>query len=290
MSSLLSNAAALSSIGVMILAGTIVVMAVWTTVLSVKVSKLNKLMMMEQERSADLARQLSGGMSRSRVPGGAARGAVSPSGMPVEPHASAAEPVRSKDADRAKKPKGRKGKPTIPFGENKEAQKRASQAYADMAESPDYNPDSIDFGKVEGLRSPQVGTMPADAHPVRSASPMAASAAPRQQARTREPRQRNEARALEKQKTGKMPTVSARQATAATKESFDRVGEELRSRNGTSSAWVKEDARRVVERHERAAKRQRLSERRQQEQLRRQAESIVAEHHRQMSKARTVDQ
>lgn len=269
----------------MILAAAIVVVAVWTTVLSVKVSKLKKLVMMEQEHSAELARQLATqGRRRSGASGPAPGTAVSPSGMPLERTADAAPgSAGAESAERARKPKGRKSKPTIPFGANKEAQSRAQEAYADLADSADYDPDSIDFDKVEGLRTMHVGTMPADARPVRSASPVAAGGTVRQQGRVREPRPRMDARVLEQQTTGKMPTVTARQATAETKASFDRVGEELRSRNGTSSAWVEEDARRVVERHERAARRQRLSERRQHEQLRRQAESIVAEHHRQMS-------
>lgn len=273
MSSLLSNATMLSSIGVMILAATIVVVAIWTAVLSVKVSKLKKLVMMEQERSAELARQLAN-QGRRRPMGAAPQAAA----QPVK--AASPQPSQTKAAQPAKG-KGRKNKPVIPFGQNKEAQSRAQRAYTDQADEADYDPDSIDFNKVQGLRQQAVGTMPANAQPVRSAVPHANAA--HQQARVREPRQRADSRPLEQQKTGKMPTVTARQATSETKASFDRVNEELRSRNGTSSAWVEEDARRVVERHERAAKRQRLSERRQHEQLRRQAESIVAEHHRQMS-------
>lgn len=279
--------------GVMILGAAIVVVAIWTAVLSVKLSKLNKLLLMEQERSAELSRRLSAVGRRNA--GASAQGiqAVSPSGMPLEagvetaPSEGAAAPRPT--AERAKKPKSRKSKPTIPFGANKEAQTRARQAYADMVDDDEYDPDSIDFNKVEGLRSAQLGTMPANARSVRSASSGTSDVSVRQQGRGREPKQRNDARALELQKTGKMPTVTAREATSETKASFDRVGEELRSRNGVSSAWVEEDARRVVERHERAAKRQRLSERRHHEQLRRQAESIVAEHHRQMTEARTQD-
>lgn len=280
MSALLSNAAALSSLGVMILAAAIVVVAVWVAVLSVKVSKLKKLVMMEQERSAELMRQAA--PQGKRRPGAPMAGtsAVSPSGMPVESTSSVLS-GEAADEGRAKKQKGRKGKPTIPFGANKEAQSRAQQAFVSQVDEDDFDPDSIDFNKVEGLRPQGVATMPANAQAVRPA--VAATGSPRQQPHAREPRARTDARALEQQKTGRMPTVTARQATSETKASFDRVSEELRSRNGASSAWVEEDARRVVERHERAAKRQRLSERRQQEQLRRQAESIVAEHHRQMS-------
>lgn len=275
MSSLLSNAAALSSIGVMVLSAAIVVVAVWTAVLSVKVSKLKRMVLMEQERSAELAQRLaSSGRSRAGAPG-----TVTASGMPAERSVDAVLGPAADDAERSRKPKGRKGKPTIPFGANKEAQSRAQRAYADMADSADFDPDSIDFDKVEGLRTMQVGTVSANAHPVRPASPAAAGA----------PRQRKDARMLDQQRTGRMPTVATQQATAETKASFSRVSEELRSRNGTSSAWVEEDARRVVERHERAARRQRLSERRQHEQLRRQAESIVAEHHRQMSEVNATN-
>lgn len=286
MSALLSNTALLSSIGVMILAAAIVVVAIWTAVLSVKVSKLKKMVLMEQERSAELARKLS--MQGKRGPGaatGVAGGAqVSPSGMPLDRASDGARGVAAAEDERPKKQRSRKGKPTIPFGANKEAQSRARQAYEANADLNEYDPDSIDFDKVEGLRTPQVGMIPPDAHPVRSASPVGSEGTnARQQARTREPRMRTDAHPLDQQTTGKMPTVTARQATAETKASFDRVNEELRSHNGTSSAWVEDDARRVVERHERAARRQRLSERRQHEQLRRQAESIVAEHHRQMS-------
>lgn len=268
----------------MVLAAAIVIVAIWTAVLSVKVSKLKKLVMMEQERSADLARRLAfQGRRRSGAsPSGTASAAVSPSGMPIEQETLGAMPDDMDEAGRSKKQKSRKGKPTIPFGTNKEVQSRAQQAYAELVDEDDFDPDSIEFDKVEGLRRQNMAAMPANANPVR---PVAGVAVPRaqQQARTRESRLRADARALEKQKTGRMPTVDARQATSETRASFDRVNEELRSRNGASSAWVEEDARRVVERHERAAKRQRLSERRQHEQLRRQAASIVAEHHRQMN-------
>lgn len=259
----------------MVLSAAIVVVAVWMAVLSVKVSKLKRMVLMEQERSAELAQRLaSSGRSRA-----GASGTVTASGMPAERSVDAVLGPAADDAERARKPKGRKGKPTIPFGANKEAQSRAQRAYADMADSTDFDPDSIDFDKVEGLRTMQVGTVSANAHPVRPASPAAAGA----------PRQRKDARMLDQQRTGRMPTVATQQATAETKASFSRVSEELRSRNGTSSAWVEEDARRVVERHERAARRQRLSERRQHEQLRRQAESIVAEHHRQMSEVNAIN-
>lgn len=271
MSALLSNAAVLSSVGVMTLAAAIVVVAIWCAVLSVKVSKLNKMVLMEQERSVDLARQLS--MQGRRRPnpqvGAGTPSAVSPAGMPVESPSAATTPV---EEERSKKPRGRKGKPTIPFGANKEAQARAQQIYTANADDVDYEPDSIDFNKVEGLRSartpaqpyqqpaprPQMGAMPAN------------GARQQRQRPVREARERLDSQSLDRRTTGKMAPV-------------DPVGNELRSRNGASSAWVEEDARRVVERHERAARRQRLSERRQQEQLRRQAESIVAEHHRQMS-------
>lgn len=258
----------------MTLAAAIVVVAIWCAVLSVKVSKLNKMVLMEQERSVDLARQLS--MQGRRRPNpqvsAGAPSAVSPAGMPVESSSAATAPV---EEERSKKSRGRKGKPTIPFGANKEAQARAQQVYTANADDVDYDPDSIDFNKVKGLRSartpaqpyqqpasrPQAGAMPADGarqqrqRPVREAQ---------------DARERLDSQSLGRRTTGKMAPV-------------DPVGTELRSRNGASSAWVEEDARRVVERHERAARRQRLSERRQQEQLRRQAESIVAEHHRQMS-------
>ncbi len=267
----------------MVLAAAIVIVAIWTAVLSVKVSKLKKLVMMEQERSADLARRLAfQGRRRSGAPSSGAAAAVSPSGMPIEQEALDVVPRDIAEAERTKKQKSHKGKPTIPFGTNKEAQNRAQQAYAELVDEDDFDPDSIDFDKVEGLRRPNMAAMPANANPVRPVAGVAAHGA-HQQMHTREPRLRADARALEKQKTGRMPTVSARQATSETRASFDRVNEELRSRNGASGAWVEEDARRVVERHERAAKRQRLSERRQHEQLRRQAASIVAEHHRQMN-------
>lgn len=321
MSSLLSNADVLTSIGVMILAAAIVIVAIWVAVLSVKVSKLKKMVLLEQERSMDLSRQMAvQGRRRPGVQPGpqSGPGAVSPSGMPAERAAEAAvgmgaAAATAVEAERPKKPKGRKGKPTIPFGANKEAQSRAQRAYTANADDSGFDPDSIDFNKVEGLRATalgaqsqvrpqaaqpqptaqvtaQLGTMPANAHPVRSVTPADADGVSqrresrqRTRTRSREPHQRADAHSLGKRTTGKMAPVGQQRATAETKASFDRVGEELRSRNGGSSAWVEEDARRVVERHERAARRQRLSERRQHEQLRRQAESIVAEHHRQMS-------
>ncbi len=253
LTNLLSNAAAMSSLGVIILAVTIVVVAIWVAVLSVKCSKLKKIVLLQEERIAEMSVR---GVQDARR-GAAGKGApVSASGMPATGAPSGMAPVGSKkDEDKPQKSRGRKGKPTIPFGANKEAQAQATRALADMAEPPDYNPDSIDFSKVEGLRQ-----------------------RPQPQP---EPRPRKDAQMMDLQVTGRMPVVAAKEAAPAAKPSYDRVAEELRSRTGVSSAWVDEDARRVVERHERQAKRQRLSERRQQEQLRRQAESIVAEHNRQ---------
>ncbi len=286
MTALLSNATALSSIGIIVLAVSIIVAVVWLCVLSVKVSKLKRIVMMERERTAEMAQFLTANAQRSPH---------APKKAPVAPRQAAPAPVREEAAreEKPKKQRGRKGKPTIPFGANKEAQSRAQQVYTQMADEAAYDPDSIDFNKVEGLRSPDgaevlasephLKTMAADAQTVRPAAKAAPSAASRPPEREREPQMRvdaQKARQLDQQATGRMPTVGVREATSETRASFDRVGEELRSRNGTSSAWIEEDARRIVERHERQARRQRMSERRQEEQLRRQAASIVAEHQR----------
>lgn len=286
MGALLTGATTPAGIGVIILAVAIVVTVIWLCVLSVKVSKLKRIVALERERSAEMAQFLSA--NAARAPRAMQKTPASPKAAPSPtPH------EETDREDKARKQRGRKGKPTIPFGTNKEAQSRAQQAYAQMADEATYDPDSIDFNKVEGLRGsgenaskasdPQLKTMSAQDQTVRPAVKASPAAKVRTPEREREPQVRSDAqkaRQLEQQATGRMPTVGVRQATSDTRASFDRVSEELRSRNGVSSAWVEEDARRIVERHERQARRQRMSERRQEEQLRRRAASIVAEHQR----------
>ena len=266
MSAVLSNASALTSIGIILLAVAVVIVAIWAAVLSGKVSRLKALLLMEQERIALAQAHMSAPSARTGAPvqGGArpGHGAMAP----AKEVPSKAAPVRMAsemaEEDRARKPKGRKGNPTIPFGVNKEAQQRAARAYTDTADEPDYSPDSIDFNRVQGFTGQQrLTTLQPDAQAVRTVAPRTVEA---------NPRPRGDARPIEQQTTGRMPTVGVRQTAAETRASFDRMGEEMRRAPGPS------------ERYERTARRQRLSERRQQEQMRREAESIVAAHHREM--------
>lgn len=266
MSAVLSNASALTSIGIILLAVAVVIVAIWAAVLSVKLSRLKALLLMEQERFALAQAQMTAPPARTGAPtqGGARPGQSVMA--PVKEGPSKTVPARMAsemaEEDRVRKPKGRKGKPTIPFGVNKEAQQRAARAYTETADEPNYSPDSIDFNRVQGLTGQQrLTTLQPDAQGVRTVAPRTVEA---------NPRPRGDSRSIEQQTTGRMPAVGVRQTAAETRASFDRVGEEMRRAPGAS------------ERYERTARRQRLSERRQQEQMRREAESIVAAHHREM--------
>ncbi len=271
MSAVLSNASALTSIGIILLAVAVVIVAIWAAVLSVKVSRLKALLLMEQERLALAQAHRAAPPARTGAPAQSGvrsgQGAMAPAKAPAKtvPAQMASEAA---EEDRARKPKGRKGKPTIPFGVNKEAQQRAARAYTETADEPDYSPDSIDFNRVQGLTGQQrLTTLQPDAQAVRTAAPRTVEA---------NPRPRVDSRPIEQQTTGRMPTVGVRQTAAETRASFDRMGEEMRRAPG------------APERYERTARRQRLSERRQQEQMRREAESIVAAHHREMRSVNSI--
>ncbi len=253
MSALLANASALTSIGIILLAAALVIMAIWVAVLSVKVSRLKALLLLESEQMRTMSMRTPPAGNRRQAP-------VQAAAQPTK-----AAPVKGlreeQDDERGRKPKSRKGKPTIPFGVNKEAQERAARAYTESADEPDYSPDSIDFNKVKGLTGQRLQTLQSEARPARTVQPVMTHAV------ETNPRTRIDVRQIEQQTTGRMPTVGARKAASETRASFDRVSE---------------DMRRMSDRQERAVRRQRLSERRHQEQMRREAESIVAAHHREM--------
>lgn len=112
-------------------------------------------------KGAAIRPQVGGGQGRLGVmqpTGASAAQQVIPATASKKQAAAAA--AASAEADKRSKPKkGHKGKPVIPFGVDKRAQDRAREAYAPNAVESDYDPDSIDFSKVQGLQ----GTTPPSA-------------------------------------------------------------------------------------------------------------------------------
>lgn len=261
--SLFSQASPLLIVGIVVFALVLIAILVWLIVLSRQVSKLARTFALEQIEHFEDYSQFS--EPDEFVPLNAGQ-MHEPEYMPVSPQdhrVAPAEPQPQRtgggrkmqpqntssydtvqaqiaEANAARPAKNRKGRPNIPFGQNKEAQARATRVYTDQADDSLYDPDSIDFTRVEGLKN-KLSSIPASAQG-RTGMPSSGS-----------PRQRDSRPLRSGSSSGRIPSENARQATAETRASFNRMSQDLQAR---------------------LPHRESLSERRQSEQIRRQAASI----------------